>query len=37
MNNQDFLIEGDIELTEGYLAWLDEQADRFEYERGMEM
>lgn len=35
-NTENFLLEGDYELTEGYVAWLDEQADRAEYERSFD-
>lgn len=36
-SDQEFSVETERELWEGYEAWLDEQADRFEYQRMVEM
>lgn len=36
-SNEEFSVEVERELWEGYGAYLDEQADRYEYERGLEI
>lgn len=36
-SDEEFSVEAERELWAGYEAWLDEQADRAEYERMVEM
>lgn len=36
-SDEEFSVETERDLWEGYEAYLNEQADRFEYERMMEM
>lgn len=36
-SDEEFSVEAERELWEGYEAYLDEQADRYEYERGLEI
>jgi hypothetical protein len=36
-SDEEFSVETERELWEGYEAWLDEQADLNDYERSLEM
>ena len=36
-SDEEFSVETERDLWEGYEAWLDDQADRAEYERMVEM
>jgi hypothetical protein len=36
-SEEEFSVETERELWEGYEAWLEQQADRAEYERMVEM
>lgn len=36
-SNEDFSVETERDLWEGYEQWLEEQADRHEYELMLEM
>lgn len=36
-STEEFSVETERDLWEGYEAWLEEQADRAEYERMVEM
>lgn len=36
-SEEEFSVETERELWDGYEAWLEEQADRREYELGLEM
>ena len=36
-SNEDYSAEAERELWEGYEEWLEEQADMYQYERGLWM